>query len=32
MVKLKALVVASGGVEDFRDLSAIGRAEAKRFG
>jgi hypothetical protein len=31
MVRLKALVVAGDGVEDFRDLLAIGRTEAKRL-
>lgn len=31
MVRLKALVVAAEGVEDYGDLLAIGRAEAKRM-
>jgi len=31
LVRLKALVVVGDGVEDFGDLLAIGRAEAKRM-
>jgi hypothetical protein len=31
MVRLKALVVAGDGLEDYGDLLAIGRAEAKRM-
>ena len=31
MVRLKALVVVDDEVEDFGDLLAIGRAEAKRL-
>jgi len=31
MVRLKALVVVGDGLEDYGDLLAIGRAEAKRL-
>jgi hypothetical protein len=31
MVRLKALVVVGDGLEDFGDLLAVGRAEAKRL-
>jgi len=31
MVRLKALVVVGDGVEDYGDLLAVGRAEAKRM-
>lgn len=31
MVRLKALVVAGDGLEDYGDLLAVGRAEAKRM-
>jgi hypothetical protein len=31
LVRLKALVVAGDGLEDYGDLLAVGRAEAKRM-
>lgn len=31
LVRLKALVVVGDGVDDYGDLLAIGRAEAKRL-